>query len=167
MMNSNSIRKLLSVIGVLVLIAAMALNFTGCGSNSTPEAPPAETAPSSAETGETTPSAAAPSETAQDEQAGNTITFRLIVTDLEGTETPADITTDKEFVGEALLEQGIITGEMGPYGMYIKTVNGILADYDVDQTYWAFYVDGEYALSGVDTTPIEEGRVYSLVLTKG
>ena len=61
----------------------------------------------------------------------------------------------------------IITGEMGPYGMYIKTVNGILADYDVDQTYWAFYVDGEYALSGVDTTPIEAGRVYSLVLTKG
>lgn len=149
MMNSNSIRKLLSVIGVLVLIAAMALNFTGCGSNSTPDAPPADTAESTQ-----------PAEV-------NGITLNLTVVDLEGNETPFSIVTDKEFVGEVLLEEGIITGEMGPYGMYIKTVNGILADYDVDQTYWAFYVDGEYALSGVDTTPIEAGRVYSLVLTKG
>lgn len=155
MMNSNSIRKLLSVIGVLVLIAAMALNFTGCGSNSTPDAPPADTTESTQ-----------PADTAEGTEVTG-ITLNLTVVDLEGNETPFSIVTDKEFVGEVLLEEGIITGEMGPYGMYIKTVNGILADYDVDQTYWAFYVDGEYALSGVDTTPIEAGRVYSLVLTKG
>lgn len=159
MMNSNSIRKLLSVIGVLVLIAAMALNFTGCGSKSTPDAPPADTAG-------TTPIPADTTESTQPVEV-NGITLNLTVVDLEGNETPFSIVTDKEFVGEVLLEEGIITGEMGPYGMYIKTVNGILADYDVDQTYWAFYVDGEYALSGVDTTPIEAGRVYSLVLTKG
>ena len=61
----------------------------------------------------------------------------------------------------------IITGEMGPYGMYIKTVNGILADYDVDQTYWAFYINGEYATTGIDGTEIVADTTYGLTLTKG
>ena len=41
-----------------------------------------------------------------------------------------------------------------------------MADYDVDQYYWAFYIDGEYGVSGVDTTNIEEGVTYSLERTK-
>ena len=43
---------------------------------------------------------------------------------------------------------------------------GITADYDVDQTYWAFYVNGEYAMTGVDSTAIEEGVAYSLKIEK-
>jgi len=42
----------------------------------------------------------------------------------------------------------------------------MLADYDVDQTYWAFYINGEYAVSGVDTTDIDENAVYKLERTK-
>jgi hypothetical protein len=41
------------------------------------------------------------------------------------------------------------------------------ADYDVDQTYWALYIDGSYAMTGVDTTPIEAGKVYKLSRDKG
>lgn len=77
------------------------------------------------------------------------------------------IHTDKDTVGEALLEHKLITGEDGPYGMYIKSVNGITADYDVDQAYWAFYIDGEYAMTGVDTTEITEGATYQLAYAKG
>ena len=29
-----------------------------------------------------------------------------------------------------------------------------------DGKYWAFYVNGEYAVSGVDTTEITEGGLY-------
>lgn len=72
------------------------------------------------------------------------------------------VKTDKSTVGEALTEQGIITGEQGDYGIYIKAVNGITADFDKTQTYWAFYVNGEYAMSGADTTEITEGAVYRL-----
>ena len=36
----------------------------------------------------------------------------------------------------------------------------------MDQTYWAFYVDGEYAMSGVDTTIIEEGKAYAFKVEK-
>lgn len=76
------------------------------------------------------------------------------------------VNTEKETVGEALLEHKLISGEQGDFGLYIKKVNGILADYDVDKSYWAFYINGEYATSGVDTTPIVEGESYSLEYTK-
>ena len=34
-------------------------------------------------------------------------------------------------------------------------------DYDKDGTYWAFYINGEYASTGVDSTTIKEGDSYS------
>ena len=76
------------------------------------------------------------------------------------------VKTDKDIVGAALLDHGLIAGEEGPYGMYVKAVNGIFADYDTDKSYWAFYIDGEYAMSGVDMTEINEGAKYQLVYTK-
>lgn len=74
--------------------------------------------------------------------------------------------TDETTVGAALLANNLIAGDAGQYGLYIKEVNGITADYDVNQTYWAFYIDGEYAVSGVDSTDITEGAVYQLEYTK-
>ena len=71
------------------------------------------------------------------------------------------VKTDKSTVGDALTELGLIEGEDGDFGLYVKKVNGILADYDVDQTYWAFYINGEYGMSGVDTTAIENGKTYA------
>ncbi len=79
----------------------------------------------------------------------------------DGTETPYIVRTDREFVGEALMDNGLIDGEPGAYGLYVKVVNGITLDYDTDGMYWAFYINGEYAMSGVDTTPITEGESYS------
>lgn len=76
------------------------------------------------------------------------------------------VKTDKDTVGEALIEHKLIEGDEGAYGLYVKKVNGILADYDIDKSYWAFYINGEYAMSGVDTTDIEEGAVYKLEYTK-
>ena len=76
------------------------------------------------------------------------------------------IHTDKDTAGDALLENGLIDGEMAQYGMYIKQVNGITADYDTDGSYWSFYINGEYALTGVDSTELTENAVYRLVYTK-
>ena len=95
------------------------------------------------------------------------VAFTVVVTDLEGKETTFEYTSDAATVGDALLAEGLIAGDVGEYGLYIKTVNGITADWDKDQTYWAFYIDGEYATTGVDATEITEGAVYSLTLTKG
>ena len=76
------------------------------------------------------------------------------------------IKTDKETVGAALLEHNLIAGEESQYGLYVKVVNGMTADYDTDQSYWAFYINGEYAMTGVDGTTITEGVIYQLAYTK-
>ncbi len=73
------------------------------------------------------------------------------------------VKTDKKTVGEALLEHGLIEGENGDFGIYIKTANGMLADYDVDQTYWAVYIGDEKAMTGVDSIEIDENVTYRLV----
>ena len=80
----------------------------------------------------------------------------------EGQSITFTIHTDKETLGEALLEHGLISGEQGAYGLYVKFVNGIEADYDKDKTYWAFYKNGQYMMSGVDTTVIADGEHYEL-----
>lgn len=76
------------------------------------------------------------------------------------------IKTDKTILGDVLLEHGLIAGDMGDYGLYIKVVNGITADYDVDQSYWGFYKNGEYMMTGVDGTEIADGEHYELVYSK-
>lgn len=87
--------------------------------------------------------------------------FPLTVVDKEGKETLFEIHTDKETVGEALVEVSLIAGEESEYGLFVNTVNGITIDYDKDKVYWAFYINGEYAQTGVDSTTIKEGDQYS------
>ena len=74
--------------------------------------------------------------------------------------------TDKPTVGEALQELDIIDGEEGPYGLYVKFVNGIEADYNKNGAYWAFNKDGGYMSTGVDKTEFSDGDSFELVYTK-
>ena len=75
--------------------------------------------------------------------------------------------SDKKTVGEALLEHDLVAGEMGAYGLYVKVVNGITADYDVNQSFWSFMKDGEPLMTGVDGEEFSNGDKYELVYTKG
>ena len=93
---------------------------------------------------------------------GTEKTFTLLVVDDQGTETSFTVTSAAASVGEALIDEGLIAGEDGPYGYYIKTVNGLTKDYDKDGQYWAFYEGDSYAMNGVDLTEIEDGAVYAL-----
>ncbi len=77
------------------------------------------------------------------------------------------INTDKETVGAALLEHSLVAGEESEYGLYIKEVNGIKADYDTDGAYWGFFQNGEYMMTGADATNFESGQSYEFVYTKG
>ena len=94
-------------------------------------------------------------------------TKEFTVTVVHGDGTSKDFTykTDAEFVGEVLLEEGLITGEEGPYGLYIYSVDGEKAVFEEDGAYWAFYVGDAYATQGIDLTPIEAGALYKLVYT--
>ena len=98
---------------------------------------------------------------------GGKTTFTVITVDLEGNETTFTIKTDAATVGEALEAEGILEGHDAEYGLYIDAVNGIELDWDRDGKYWAFYINGEYALTVVEKTPIEEGVSYMLKVEKG
>ena len=93
-------------------------------------------------------------------------TFAMEVTDGEGKVTAFTVKTDADTVGAALLALGVIAGEDSQYGLYVKTVNGITADYDKDQTWWGFYVDGVSASAGVDSTEIVSGSTYGFKVEK-
>lgn len=93
-------------------------------------------------------------------------TFTLIVEELDGKQQSFTVTSSKQTVGQALIDEKLIEGEDGQYGLYIKKVCGIEADYDKDQTYWAFYINGEYAMTGVDKTDIIDGTEYKLKIEK-
>ncbi|MCM1054397.1 MAG: DUF4430 domain-containing protein [Bacteroides sp.] len=75
--------------------------------------------------------------------------------------------TDKDNLGDALLENELVSGDESEYGLYIKFVNGMEADYDKDGTYWAISRDGEYLMTGADSTPIADGEHYELTRTEG
>ncbi len=90
--------------------------------------------------------------------------FTLEIVDGDGNKITATINCDDTIVGDALQAYGIIAGEEAEYGLYIKSVNRITADYEKDGSYWAFYVNGEYAVTGVDMTEIENGATYTLAV---
>ena len=91
--------------------------------------------------------------------------FTLVVSCLSET-AAVTVNTDAATVGVALLALNIVAGEDSEWGLYVKTVNGITADYDTDGSYWAFYIDGEYAMTGVDATEIDEDAVYAFAIEK-
>lgn len=151
-MKNTQLKKLLSLTISIVLIAAMALTAVGCGNKDTNTPDPVSS--SSAPVSET------PIAEVKTVGEGATV-FDFTVVDTNGNETKFAVKTDKTTVGEALLDAGLIDGEDGAYGLYVKTVNGTTLDYDTDGKYWAFYVNGEYASSGVDSTNIEAGSTYT------
>ena len=87
--------------------------------------------------------------------------FQLVVDHLNQVAV-CTIHTDEETVGAALAALNIVAGEDSDFGLYVKTANNVTADYDTDGKYWAFYIDDEYAMTGVDSTEIQEGSTYSL-----
>lgn len=157
-------KKLLSFILCMALTVAMAFMATGCNGNtdagtSQGSGVQTDTRTQSEDNSQGTES----SQSTEDvQQLGEgSMQFAFTVVDKEGAESKFEIHTDKETVGEALLELELISGDEGEYGLYVKTVNGITADYDKDGVYWAFYVNDEYAQAGVDATPVTEGASYA------
>lgn len=95
-------------------------------------------------------------------EGATTITVEVTAEDKTVTFT---IHTDGTTLRQALEENSLIAGDESDYGLYVKTVDGMTADYDADGLYWAFYKSGEYLMTGVDTTEIADGEQYELVCT--
>lgn len=150
-MNLRS-KKARNLFLTVMLIVAMALTVTGCGDKERDDNSQSQSSEEQFSQGGIL-------------GEGQTVIYFTVV-DGEGKEISFEIHTDKETVGDALLEHKLIAGDESEYGLYVKQVNGITADYDVDKTYWAFYIGGEYALTGVDVTPVKSGETYAFKIQK-
>jgi len=140
-MKTENIKKMLSFIVCIVLIAAMALTTIGCNDNSTESEPYTVL-----------------NETDIRELGDGETQISLTVVDPEGKESHFVIYTDKTILADALLEHDLIEIKDG----FVTTVNGLTLDYNKDGKYWAFYIDGKYATTGVETTEIEDYVKYFL-----
>lgn len=154
-MKKTSLKMKLSVILSFVLIAVIALVMVGCNSN-TPD--------------DNTTTTQAPVETTEAAKpialGEGAVQFSFSVTHKDGKVVDFVINTDKKTVGEALLELELIAGDMGDYGLYVKTVDGETLDYDKDSMYWAFYENDSYASKGVDLTDIVADTKYEFKAEK-
>ena len=92
-------------------------------------------------------------------------TFTLIVEAGENS-VKFTINTDKTILADALLENELIGGEEGAYGLSLYTVNGMEADFTKDSAYWAIYIGEDYAMTGVSYIEIENGREYKFVYSR-
>ncbi len=89
------------------------------------------------------------------------------VVDDQAQSTMYEVNTDAEYLGDAIREtEGLtVEGTEGDYGLMVDTVNGIVADYNTNGAYWAFYLNGEYCNYGMDEQPILDGEEYQIVYT--
>ena len=90
----------------------------------------------------------------------------VTVVHADGSSKDFSYETDAKNLGTYLEEQGLIASEGADDGMF-HTVDGEKADWNENQSYWAFYLGEEYAMTGIYDTPITDGMVYKLVYSKG
>lgn len=76
------------------------------------------------------------------------------------------VKTDKENLADALLEHKLISGDDSEYGLYIKYVNGMRADYDEDQSYWSLTKNGEMLMNGASFVTELDGAHYEFTYSK-
>ena len=88
------------------------------------------------------------------------ITVSIVLAD--GSSQAIDITTDKEYLADALVQQGII--EYDESGFY-TCINGVTADYNTDKSWWCLTKDGTMTTEGLNTQPIQDGDKFELTYT--
>lgn len=94
-------------------------------------------------------------------------TITVIVVHADASENTFTYHTDEEFLGPVLLAEGLVEGEEGPYGLTISAVDGEAASWEANQSYWALFIGEEYATTGADSTPVNDGDIFKLVYTIG
>ena len=92
-------------------------------------------------------------------------TFTVTVVHKDKSEKTFTYTTTEANLGAALVKEGLVV-ESESAGMY-NIVDGETADWNVDQSYWCFYVGEQMAFEGMNTTEIHDGDSFKLVYTIG
>lgn len=94
---------------------------------------------------------------------------RITVEVVHGDGSTAEFTydTDEEYLGAVLLSEGLISGTQSSYGLYVERVDGEAASYETNGSWWRLSRNGEDSMTGVDTTPMADGDVFTWTYTVG
>lgn len=96
--------------------------------------------------------------------------FTVTVVHADGTSKDFEYKSDAEYLGPVLLDEGLVEGEMGDYGLFIESVDGEEAVWEAGAAsgaYWSIYVGEEPAVTGADQIVLTDGGIYKLVYTVG
>ena len=91
-------------------------------------------------------------------------TFRLIVIQ-DDIPRHFDVSTGQEYLGDALLEVGLVEGEETPMGLLVTHVAGSRAVYLLDGAWWRFTINGEDSFTGVSQVIIDPDATYTFIHT--
>lgn len=92
------------------------------------------------------------------------ITFR--VTHDDGELKEFELETAKTTLGEALADENLVSESDYSPGFY-DTVDGEVANWDVEEGWWCFYCNGEALMVGIEEEQLVDGAVYEAVFTHG
>lgn len=160
-------REFLTRAAAILLACVLMLSFAACGKDVAETAlSGAETTASDAVSTEETTARTTETTAPWTSVGEGDCSFPFIVTFADGTKQNYVVTTSKASVGEALVDANLIAGDTSEYGLYVKTVCGVTADYDTDGTYWALYVDGELSSVGVDSVMCADVTVAEFRIAK-
>ena len=95
---------------------------------------------------------------------GDALKFTVIVVHSDGTEKTFDYEATGGYLGDFLKEKGLAI-ESDSSGLY-NIIDGETADWNVDQSFWNFYVGDELVNFGMNDAVIHDGDVFKLVYTK-
>ena len=96
---------------------------------------------------------------------GKTITVTVVHKD--GSEKVFTCATEEEYLGKVLVNENIVVGNYGEFGLYFDTADGETADWNVDNGWWQVFIGEEAAMTGADQIPIANGDTFKLVYTIG
>lgn len=99
-------------------------------------------------------------------EGAKSITIEVV--DNEANSTVYDVNTDAEYLRQAMEEaDGLeFSGTESEFGLMVDTVNGVTADWNVDQSYWSFWINGNYCEYGIDSQPVTDGDAFQIIYTK-
>lgn len=97
-------------------------------------------------------------------EGSKTVTVTVVHSD--GSEKTFDVKTDSTSLGEVLRKEEIVTGTDGPYGLYILSADGEMAD-EAQQEWWCVTKGGAEVMAGVDELMIADGDSYEITFKTG
>ena len=149
----------------MAFVCSFALVFTACGSTDkeTPSFANGSSVAGAAESGESSLwENALYKEDAEIGEGAHSVSVKVEIGDRSVTLT---VKSDKDNLADMLTESGLVEGDNGEYGLYIKKVNGVSADYETDGAYWGLNKDGEPSAVGASFITVKDGEHYELVYT--